>query len=1087
MKKMVVKEVIDILKSRNRGQADKEAAYENLVSNLKNESAFEEQLRAHKTELLRVLIQDIQDGEETVTHNALQVLHFCLQNGRCESLSKSESESALKSLIQCGSKASSVDIIKQIFDCLSVETFHQDVLINEISSLLDFTEEMNSKAKAKSVSILDKIVNFFVRIEKQIGKSLKPSSPRWARLVFPGLVNVSQEVREDSLTLLEKFRVELSNAQDLSKHVIKAISAGLAKSLKALMATHEAYVLRVWPLIVQVAGKELHKGSTINSLLEIIEMGFKSSQAGRESAFIAWRSLIDNFALDKALISDPKRIKLLLMVLKVDNAKVESVAVEKLRTWWHFCACLGSKLAVNFEMIVHPLLYFCVGNDKLQPGADLGQTPRLALKTSTTNSPLGLHQSSPKVKSNQPIFSEVQKLGIEIIGHLVSKVGKSDDVGKVIWTLAPLSDEVLGSPGMFVKQAPIIMAALHKLLTNVGNQIEENLVIYIWTSVGNHLKAAVDSSVKTECRDIFSTYLSILHFVVQNQLLEPQTILKMIQICCSFPQKVLASTAYNITGGQTVRGCPAQLLSELLLSGNMVKHAGAQENFMKLFSTLVNAGASNLPGALLFLQSVAEMLDSQASSLPSAECLWRLWSTLAHTLQDTINTTNEVNQGDALEYSFGCMHTVLLLPIKQQLLSKISQVVCKALLKTWKELYHTFARLSALVSTAEANTCLEEMCAKIIQNWCPEFKEAVTLEFLSNVCQKMIECVDFSAASVNQSPGSGLTLSPGKWLRKRQRPLGNFHSFVHLLAMLQTEWNSVFSEMDNTDFLKTQTSAGAVTLVAHTLVDVYTKLFTHISSTSVISSCLAILASPLARLYQPNTKLNSVKLFVPSFVTKLEKLWQEIAQCITGRYNGPYDSEFLNNLSPLLEATLEHSRRNIRNQSLTLWNTTFGRMTGLEYPSSLKNTVMKVKETRNIILPGCFSNDEAVVAETTMLQTYSQLPVPVLPLLASPKRPKGSLLHLSPGRPLSPKPRASPAKVISPKEVRKLFSGTQKRIDLELFPKEVSITLCHEPMGIPKEASITLCHEPMRIPKEVSITLCHEPIGIPTEATEGFL
>lgn len=35
-----------------------------------------------------------------------------------------------------------------------------------------------------------------------------------------------------------------------------------------------------------------------------------------------------------------------------------------------------------------------------------------------------------------------------------------------------------------------------------------------------------------------------------------------------------------------------------------------------------------------------------------------------------------MNQGDALEYSFGCMYTVLLLPIKQQLSSKISQVSC---------------------------------------------------------------------------------------------------------------------------------------------------------------------------------------------------------------------------------------------------------------------------------------------------------------------------------------------------------------------------------------------------------------------------
>lgn len=48
------------------------------------------------------------------------------------SLPKSESDLALKSLIQCCSKATSVDIIKQILDCLSVEKFHPEVLTNEV-------------------------------------------------------------------------------------------------------------------------------------------------------------------------------------------------------------------------------------------------------------------------------------------------------------------------------------------------------------------------------------------------------------------------------------------------------------------------------------------------------------------------------------------------------------------------------------------------------------------------------------------------------------------------------------------------------------------------------------------------------------------------------------------------------------------------------------------------------------------------------------------------------------------------------------------------------------------------------------------
>ena len=50
------------------------------------------------------------------------------------------------------------------------------------------------------------------------------------------------------------------------------------------------------------------------------------------------------------------------------------------------------------------------------------------------------------------------------------------------------------------------------------------------------------------------------------------------------------------------------------------------------------------------------------------------------------------------------------------------QSVFKSLIKLWKDIYHSFARLSALVSTAEPNTCLEETCSKVLSSWLPEFK-----------------------------------------------------------------------------------------------------------------------------------------------------------------------------------------------------------------------------------------------------------------------------------------------------------------------------------------------------------------------------
>lgn len=75
------------------------------------------------------------------------------------------------------------------------------------------------------------------RLEEQIGRSLGPSSPHWARLVFPGLVSASEDVRDKSLLLLENFKAELTNAQELSRHVMKALNAVIFQAILQLFSS----------------------------------------------------------------------------------------------------------------------------------------------------------------------------------------------------------------------------------------------------------------------------------------------------------------------------------------------------------------------------------------------------------------------------------------------------------------------------------------------------------------------------------------------------------------------------------------------------------------------------------------------------------------------------------------------------------------------------------------------------------------------------------------------------------------------------------------------------------------------------------
>lgn len=73
-----------------------------------------------------------------------------------------------------------------------------------------------------------------------------------------------------------------------------------------------------------------------------------------------------------------------------------------------------------------------------------------------------------------------------------------------------------------------------------------------------------------------------------------------------------------------------------------------------------------------------------------------------------------------------------------------------------------------------------------------------------------------------------------------------------------------------------------------------------------------------------------------NIIFQLETLWSDICTCLQSRYTAMFDSHFLAKLSPLLEVTFIHSRRNIKNQTLVLWSATFSKVSSLEYQESLK-------------------------------------------------------------------------------------------------------------------------------------------------------
>ncbi|KAL5006938.1 hypothetical protein ScPMuIL_015744 [Solemya velum] len=999
--------ILSSLKPKTASKDDKIEAYTAISNQLKDDALnlLVLDIAKHAKEVMTVLRRDILDSSEDVCQVALQVLGFCLHDRDVISaLPSANGGSVLKSLCECIMRTEDKTTCTRALWCLNKQNLTADDIKAEIGNILSAVEHSMGKWKNLSITVEYEAMNVVARLTEQHPKVLSASVSRWTKLILPFIIHDAVKVRELVLeTLTKTVDLILPSQKDIVKDLIPEMKTHICPGLKKLMVNkNEIFVLKTWSVVVQILGQELHHGSFINNLLSIVEMGFKSSSADVKcAAFLAWQQLIDNFALNPAVVGDPKRVKLMMQLFKNNNAKVESVAMVKLSVWWHFIWLLGPKASALFDQVCTPLLQFCLGGSKMTnqiPGTTPSKFLSFTGALGTGSSPVTPRINLPSSGSQFSTFPALQLAGCEVLAHFLGSIPDDLDLPPYSFTLDALSSDIITGASFFLKQSNILVSMATDLICSRGKDIPEGLLFRIWYSLIAHMKNAVESGAKSEIRETVTGLLSSFQVIVLSQIFSDQIILKLFQAICCLPRKILCSTAYNMKNGEMIHGTPALFLTELLLTPSLLKLAKSSESFFSLLNTLINYGMSNPSGALEFCYSIVQLLGRNASFVDDGEILWRLWSAIIHPLQEHITQTNEVNQGDVLEYNFDCMYTALVFPISQRLPQNISQASSKTLLKTWTDVYRSFARLSALVTNAEANISCEDLCQRLLDAVNADTSlEPVFLDFLVQICVVVINSVDFSSLGSNTIFNLNVS-SPAKRNRRRQKPMENINSLVILTGQLVDSANKVISP------------AEVPFKVTNGLVDILTMLFTHISSNTIISCLLNELSSPIAELFHGSIKKSGSKIFNNAFCQRLEKLWLDISTCIQGRYSGMYDTELLSKVGPLLEATFLHPRRAIKNQTTILWNATFSRAADLSYPLSLVPVLTKVKEKTPIQLPGW--NFQTIIIEETpisqMSQAESQAPAAHIPGMPSPHKIHGSFL----GKAISPSVKRSPAKSV---------------------------------------------------------------------------
>ncbi|XP_028992659.1 telomere-associated protein RIF1 isoform X2 [Betta splendens] len=967
--------LLESLEDGTSGPSEQTDAYLTIANRLSGEEGrhFLPAVEKHFSRLGNAILAHITSTNAELSQAALQALGFCVYHSHLVSAVPeafvAETLTALCSLVV---KSTDKNTCTRALWVISKQSFTPDVVAEKVPSILGALESVWSREDIQSVVMEHEALNVVIRLLEQVPAQMSQEVVRWAKLIIPLVVHSASKVRLRAAAAMEMGMPLLLKKQTEVAAVIEPLmSSKLIPELQKLfMSKNETNVLKLWPLFVRLLGKLLHRGGPfINSLLHLEELGFRSSSPTvKKIAFIAWKSLIDNFALNPDILCSAKRMKLLMQPLTSINVRTEALMLTKVEVWWYLVVQLGPNLSSNFDQVSVPLLQSTLGSDcsvvsgtPLKAASHNGTAAAGTSKTGTPGFNSQANTSRMSLNSSvqvQPSFPCIQLLGLEMLLHyfLGPEAVAVATKNKLVLSLEPLKDPLLSGASSFTKHATVLTSSIRDGFTNVGKDAPDSLLAVTWTSLARFVNLTIESGTKKDRQgcEVLTLMLQALQSIVTSEALPAARVLTLFEATVQcIPQRVLGSASYQVGKMDVLNGTPARFLILLLYNSSLLPAYTQDERFFQCLQKLVVCGLSGPTSSLAFAEAVLGAIKTSAGSLQNKEQLWRMWSVMVGSLTDTITQSNEVNQGDALEHNFSAVHSALLFPVTHLLHgAPLQQAAQKSMLSTWSKLYKVFARCSALVATAEENVCCEEFCAKMAASIDKEaLKVPSTLNAVSSILQVMMECVDFSPYTPQFQQKLKSPHTPVNWMKKRNKALGNLFTLQSLLVQCL----EVYLEAPDAS----REAAGAA------LASILSTLFTNLILANSVQEALTSLIRPLSLLYEQASA--EPPKFSPQLLAKLEKLLSEILNCLQNRSTLAYNDELLALLSSLLCVLFPHKSKLLRSSVTHFWNATFANSVSLTYPDELRPILSQVKQKTPIILPGF----EVVTVSDELSEQYS--------------------------------------------------------------------------------------------------------------------
>uniref|UniRef100_A0A672T900 Telomere-associated protein RIF1-like n=1 Tax=Sinocyclocheilus grahami TaxID=75366 RepID=A0A672T900_SINGR len=885
--------LLKCLEDEAAGLSEKTDAYITIANRLNGEEGrqFLPVVVKHFARLSKV---HISSENEELCQAALQALGFCVFHSHIVSvLPANISEDILSTLCNVVVKSKEKFTCTRALWVISKQNFPPEVASKKILKSL---EAMQTR-EVQSILIEHESLNVIIRLLEQAPSQMAAGAVCWAKLVIPLVVHSANKVRLRAAAALELgMPLLLEKQQEVATIVEPMMSSMLIPEMQKLFASkNETNMLKLWPLFVRLLGKLLHKGGAfINSLLYLEELGFRNSSPNiKKIAFIAWKSLIDNFALNPDILCSSKRLKLLMQPLSSIQVRTEALLLTKLEVWWYLAVKLGPNFPTTPARTSNP--------SSGTPNTSKSGIP--SCSTPSTTPRMNLNSSMQAAQS----YRSIQLLGLEMLLHWL--VGPEVTVTaareNLQLSLEPLTHPLFTSPSSFSRHASTLISAIKEGFITVG-------------------KHAPGNKKERQGSEVLTLLLQALQSIQSSDDLPAECALLLLEATVKgIPQKVLGSAAYQVANMDVLNGTPALFLILLFYKSNQLSSFLEDERFFSSLETLVSCGFCGPTSPLAFGEAVLGALSGRVEAVKSKIQLWRMWSAVVNPLTDTITRTNEVNQGDALEHNFSAICSALMFPVIHLLSgSPLPQTTQKAMIGTWSRLYKAFARCSALVATAEENICCEELCGKISASLdTVALKNLPMLDAMANILLVIIESMDFSPYTPQFQQKMKSPHTPLSWVRKRSKALGNLSTFHTLLMQTLDAFLSV-------DLLEAsvESTSGVFSGIGLTLVSILSTLFTNITLPTFIQEVLSTLTKSLARLFKQVSRC-------------LEKLATDLLGCLQMQ-STLHDDEMLAMLSPLLCVLFPHKSKQIRTVVTQFWNATFGNALTLTYPEPLKYVFM---------------------------------------------------------------------------------------------------------------------------------------------------